>query len=127
MAEYQGVPGPWEYRKRNWRGEESKDYYVSGDRRQCEPDECEDEWDAVFMTASVCIVPTNPTSHPVCEHTVRLIIAAPEMYALLRKIAGETDPGQLFAYGWVATEARAILDRLHGGQAVGPGSPPGPT
>jgi hypothetical protein len=118
MSEYKGVPGPWEYRKRNWRGEESKDYYVSGDRRELEPDECDDDRDRVFSTTSVCIVPTNDTSHPVCENTVRLICAAPDLYEFARQCASNFDcDADAHRYGTYcrACSARDVIAKATGG------------
>ncbi len=64
MDEPRHVPAPWQYSRHNWRNEETDhDWHISGDPAQ--------------MTAvAVCIVPGNPTSHPVCEATARRICAA---------------------------------------------------
>jgi len=83
MSEYKGVPGPWEYEKRDWRGNESKDYYVRGNEYEYDPAD-DEEGEPCLVSTSVCIVPTNDASHPVCENTARLICAAPDLLAACR-------------------------------------------
>ena len=75
------TPGPWQYSRRNWRGEEQlRDWYVVGNVRE--------DGDGCRVGTSVCIVPGNMTSHPICEDTARLIAAAPDLLAAVRSLVG---------------------------------------
>lgn len=103
------VPGPWRYDGRNWRDEETETaWYVHGDPRE---DEAEDEDERPCLTeTSVCIVPRNATSHPVCEDTARLISAAPDLLAAcegsLRLLQARLE------FAEILDEEKVMIDRL---------------
>jgi hypothetical protein len=90
LSQYDGhTPGPWEYQKRDWRGRSSKDWYVSGNQYEYDPADDGDEGEPYLVSTSVCIVPTNDSSHPVCENTARLICAAPDLLARCRTLEAD--------------------------------------
>lgn len=90
LSKYDGhVPGPWAYKRRNWKNEPSKDYYITGNQYEYDPADEDEEGEPCLVSTAVCIVPTNDTSHPVCFSTARLIADAPLLLARVRTLEAD--------------------------------------
>ena len=111
------IPGPWQYSRRNWRGEEqARDWYVVGNIHESGPDDGE----PCVLATSVCVVPGNDTSHPVCKNTAAFIAALDPatVLALLDRLA-EAESSR----DWL----RALLDNMPGpARPIGGGMYAGP-